>query len=96
MARRIVTNNVPRDIVDAFELTPAERQRFDYLKWDRIDDGTDSASFVRYKGELYDLGEFMITTTPGWDGINADSAFSATLVRYVNENEQVIVGRIYT
>lgn len=93
----IVTNNVPRFTVDAYELTAAERAEFDYLDWSAIDAGTDSATFVRYRGELMDLGEFTVTDLPGWDGINTDTFFSGTVVRYVDADggESVVVGRVY-
>ena len=96
---RIVTNNVPRDVLYDYELTADERAEFDYLKWDAIERGEDSATFFRYKGRLYDLGEFM--TTRGmpefsplvkWDGYHSDSFFSGIVVRYVEECERVIVG----
>ena len=97
---RITTNHVPRDIVDAWELTAEERAEFDYLDWDAIDRGEDSASFVRYRGELVDLAEFGVWTNPesplragGWDGFRSDSYFSGLLVRYVDDFERVIVGR---
>lgn len=98
----IVTNNVPRDVVDAWELTADERAEFDYLDWDAIEAGEDSASFVRYKGELVDLGEFVVWDNPAsptrdnWDGIRSDSFFSGLLVRYVEDFERVIVGRFYS
>jgi hypothetical protein len=93
VATEITTNNVPRDIIDAAYLTPAEREEFDYLNWPAIDKGTDTASFFRYKGELYDLGTFMrLEATPGWDGGMAVSWSFAIVVRYVNDNEQVVVG----
>lgn len=91
----IITNYVPRDVVDAYELTSAERAEFDYLDWDAIERGEDSASFFRYKGRVYDLGEFERATGPelaGWDGMRADSFFSGLVVRYVDEFERVIVG----
>ena len=59
MSMTIRTNNVPRDVLNAWELTPKERAEFDYLDWGAIEEGSDSASFVRYRGELYDLGEFI-------------------------------------
>lgn len=100
----IVTNNQPRPVIDAWELTPAERAEFDYLDWAAIEAGKDSASFFRYKGQLYDLGEFSadygITRGAGlpahlskWDGYASDTFFSATLVRYVDDGESVVVGR---
>jgi hypothetical protein len=53
------TNNKPRLIIDDYELTPAERAEFDYIDWD----ASAKAEFFRYKGQLYDMGEFMTTVT---------------------------------
>jgi len=97
----IITNHVPRDVVEAWELTPAERSEFDYLDWEKLERGEDSASFVRYRGETYDLGEFEVWDNPasptrqGWDGIRPDSFFSGALVRYCEDFERVIVARYY-
>jgi len=97
----IITNHVPRDVVEAWELTPAERAEFDYMDWSAIEAGADSASFVRYRGELYDLAEFERWDNPssltrqGWDGFRSDSFFSGVLVRYCDDFERVIVGRYY-
>jgi hypothetical protein len=94
----ITTNNVPRPVIDAYELTAKEREQFDYLNWSAIDEGSDSASFFRYKGELHDLGEFERWDNPasptreGWDGFRSDSYFSALVVRYVEDGEAVVVG----
>jgi hypothetical protein len=101
---KVITNNVPRSIIDGYELTEQERAEFDYLDWPAIDEGTDSASFFRYKGELYDLGEFTrdygITKDAGLpehlskrDGYLSDSAFSAIVVRIVDD-ESVVVGLV--
>ena len=38
---KIITNNVPRPILDSYELTPAERAEFDYMDWGALDDGSD-------------------------------------------------------
>lgn len=97
----IRTNNVPRDVIDAWSLTPDERKEFDYLDWQAIEEGRDSASFFRYRGELYDLGEFSRITPPGsrimhpmecqnpdfqgWDEYQSDSFFSGMLIRYYRE-----------
>ena len=97
----IRTNNVPRDIVDAWELTADEQAEFDYLDWDAIRDGRDSASFFRFKGSTHDLGEFMRFAGPtfsplaAWDGYMSDSYFSGIVVRYVNDYEQVVVGQFF-
>ncbi len=99
----IITNHVPRFIVDAHELTADERSEFDYYEWDKIEAGEDSASFIRYKGELVDLAEFEVWDNPssptrqGWDGIRPDSFFSGLVVRYADEAfETVVVGRYCT
>lgn len=99
---RIRTNNVPRDVINAWELTPAERAEFDYLDWEAIDDGRDSCDFVRYRGQLYDLSEFSRIIPPGserchpmecaepafqgWDGYASDSYFSGILIRWARDD----------
>lgn len=100
---RVITNNVPRDVVEAWELNETERAEFDYLNWSAIERGEDSASFVRYRGEMYDLGEFQtsrglpdFSPLRAWDGFIADSYFSGIVVRYVDDCERVIVGRVYS
>lgn len=95
---RIITNNVPRDVINAYELTADERAQFDYIDWDAIDNSSSSASFFRYRGELYDLGESEVWDNPmsptraGWDGFRSDSFFSGLVVRYVDNFERVVVG----
>jgi len=97
---QIKTNNVPRDVIDAYELTADERAEFDYLNWPAIERGEDSASFFRYRGELYDLGEFLVWDNPAsptrgaWDGFRSDSYFSGLAVRYVDDFERVIVALV--
>lgn len=96
----IRTNNVPRDTVEAHELTAKERAEFDYLDWPAIEAGDASATFMRFKGQVYDLGEFMrcpdTAWFKGWDGYHSDSAFSGVLVRYVDNFERVIVAQYFS
>jgi hypothetical protein len=95
----ITTNWQARDLIDASELTEEEREEFDYLDWDKIERGEDSASFFRYKGTLYDLGEFQRVPTvsdglyQGWDGYQSDTYFSGLLIKLTDDGEGVIVGR---
>jgi len=103
---RITTNNLPRFTIDAYELTPAERAEFDYLDWSSYGDplqadwtpskSADDATFFRYRGTLYDLGEFLACPAgmfpDGWQGYTSDSFFSGLLVRYVDD-ETIVVGR---
>ena len=109
-AVKIRTNNVPRDVIQAYELTPEERAEFDYLDWPAIDDGRDSAEFFRYRGELYDLSQFsrvipagsarchpMECDAPefsGWDGYQSDSYFSGTLIRWARDNGRIDCERV--
>lgn len=97
MSVTIKTNNKPRPILYGYELTTKEKQEFDYL------DDIESASFVRYKGQVRDLGEFLIITknmpfcNNGWQGYSSDSFFSGVVIKYApDDNETVIVGRYYS
>ena len=102
----VITNNVPREILDAWELTPAQREDFDYLDWAAIERGEDSATFVQYRGELYDLNDIceaswgggMPESLRGWDNYASDSFFSGVVVRYVHEDDdyRVVMGRYYS
>lgn len=100
MALTVICNNVPRDVVEAWELSEVERKEFDYLDWEALEQGSDSASFFRYRGTVYDLGEFERVSgdTFGYvfDGFQSDTFFSGTVIRYVENCERVIVGRYYS
>lgn len=95
---KIITNNVPRDIIYGYELTEKEQAEFDYLDFASDDDSC--RDFVRYKGEVIDLqdleGNFGTETTfVGWDAYRSDSFFSGILVKFLIDDEQVIMGRYY-
>lgn len=107
----IKTNHVPRLVIDAYELTSKERETFDYLDWSSLggsandevytpSKSAEDATFFRYRGELYDIGEFIRSTDPDlshWDGIQTDTFFSATLIKFVDDEcDRLIVGRIYS
>lgn len=89
----IITNHHPRYIVDGVHLSDDERKDFSYINWDGVDAGTDSASFFQYKGSLYDLNEFTVTSIPGWDGVLPDSAWTGVLIKLTSDGESVVVGR---
>jgi hypothetical protein len=100
----VITNNVPRLIVDGFDLTPQEREEFDYIDWVLTEKGEESREFFRYKGEIYDLGDFMYinpdmlpagSILKGWDGYINDTMFSGILVKHCEDHDHVIVGRFY-
>jgi hypothetical protein len=102
MSVTITTNNAPRLVIDGYQLTVEERAEFDYIDWTGVD-GTDSATFFRFRGDLYDLGEFSTTWglsndaglpdhLAGWHGYMSTSAFSAILVRYCENTDYIVVG----
>ena len=98
----IITNNVPRLIMDASELTLAEQKEFDYLDWAKLEAGEDSASFIRYKGQLYDLGDLEYSAStpkmfPDWDAYLSHSFFSGILFKFVGEPDfdYVVMGRYF-
>jgi hypothetical protein len=96
----VITNNVPRLVIEAYELTEKEREEFDYLNWEAIEKGEDSASFVRYKGELYDLGDLETAWAVGpewmdkWHALVTQTYFSGILFRFVGD-DYVVMGRYY-
>ncbi len=108
MCVTIVCNRTPRFIIEGFELSASERKEFEYLDWKKIDAGEDSASFFRYRGELYDIGEFSCIPdhVPGaflpdawkgyFHGYQSDSFFSGILIRYCADHESIVVGRYYS
>lgn len=101
---KIITNNVPRDIIYENELTAREREDFEYLDWHAFENGQDSEAFVRYKGSVYLLRDFSadwsITKGGGmpehlkdWHGYLSDSFCSALVIRFV-EGERVVIGLV--
>lgn len=91
---RITTNGHPRPILYGWELTEKEREDFDYLSPDELDEH----DFVRYKGEVYDLDEFERIPVhegkpvfPGWSGYRSDSFFSGVLIRYPEDDDENVV-----
>lgn len=95
----IRTNNKPRLIIDAYQLTEKERADFDWLDWPAIDSGDDDASFFRYKNQLYCLDEFTRCDrgefrAQGWTGGYSYSYFSGLLIKFTGQ-DHVIVGRFF-
>lgn len=100
-----VTNNVPRPVVNGWETTPAERAELDYVDWAAVEEGNDSFTGFRYRGNLYDLSEFQPTSPHGlfknWDGVQTSSAFDAVVIRWAGESggwgeyESVVVAHLH-
>lgn len=89
---KIITNNVPRNMIYGYELTDKQKQDFDYIY------DIDSHDFVKYKNNIYDLSEFMRIenndSLKDWHGYSSDSFFSGTLVKYI-DSDTVIMGWYY-
>ena len=90
MTVTIKTNNIPRAVVTGAQLNDREKAEFDYYTNDELD----SASFFRYKGNVYDVGEFLYAPEPlkPWHGYYPTSHFSGVVIRYTDDMESVIVG----
>ena len=95
-AMEIITNNQPRFILHARELSAKELAEFDYMD----DEEKEFAQFFRYKGVVYDFGEFIVVgnnTMSGklsqWHAYRSDSFFSGLVVKYTDDCESIIVGR---
>tara|TARA_R110002020_G_scaffold453505_1_gene668408 strand:- start:414 stop:704 length:291 start_codon:yes stop_codon:yes gene_type:complete len=91
---KIITNNHYRFILYWHDLTDAEQK-------ERADDYDDvqESTFFRYRGLIYDLGEFLSARGNGahylvnaWDGYHNDSYFSAVLVKYGDCGDAVKIG----
>ncbi len=100
MTLTIRTNNVPRLVIDGYQLTPKERKDFDYIDWPAFDQGNSSATtFFRYKKCLYDLGEFMLCPSSfqweGWDGYHGDTFFSGIVIKYLSD-DHIVVGQYFS
>ena len=106
---KIVTNNVPRDVLSGYEMDPQVlRDEFDIevegMNDDQIGDLC-SKEFVKFRGVWYDLEDF-ITTSPGpwnhnlpeefreWDGYSSDSFFSGVLLKYSREDDRMDLERV--
>ena len=80
MSMEIKTNHNWRPVLLGYELSEKERSEFDWIDPDEID----GYSFVKYKGYVYSLDQFMRVDhyIPGnWDGIRHDSFFSGVLIK---------------
>lgn len=86
---KIITNNIPRNLKYGYEMPEKLRSDFDYL------DDLVSHEFFVYRGQWYDICEFMRVSEElkPWHGYAADSYFSGTLIKLVDD--QIIVGRYY-
>ena len=98
MTATIKTNSQPRELKSLYEF-PLKRQQEIRSDFDWMEDIEDNFGFFEYRGSVHHLANFMRVTPGtddamrGWDGYEADSYFTATLVRICSDPDFVIVGR---
>lgn len=91
----IYGNNHDVPLIYWYELTNKEKSEFDY-----IENPEDNFTGFKYKGDVYDLNDFMRieNNAPAWikkfDGYRGDSFFSGILVKYNEDNNDFI--KVYT
>lgn len=95
---KIYTNNHWRPLLSLADIPEKAQKEFDYIG----EEDSFSPRIVKYKGEYYDLGDF-ITTSPGpwnnglpkeflkFDGYASGSYFSGVLCKYSEDFEEVIM-----
>lgn len=94
---KIKTNNRRIPTISGFDLPETVRAEFDYYE---SEDELYQASFFKYKGQYWDIGEFTRQSGPSWDGPSWDgchalTAFSWLLIKLVNKGDAVIVAYCY-
>lgn len=100
MTYHVHSNYQTREIVHAYQLTDKQFSYVDYLERDDSE-----RDLVIYLGSVYDLSEFEIghnIMALGFNAWHTDSYWSATVVRYFDEDgnlidhgESVVMGRIH-
>lgn len=101
MTATIKTNNQPRELKCLFEF-PVWQQQHIRSEFDWMEDIESTHEFFEYRGAIHHLENFLRVNagtddvTQGWDGYEADSYFSGTLVRLCSDSDYVVVGRYFT
>lgn len=91
---KVIANNIPRTIISGYELSEAQREDFNYL----TDEGVDQGRYFMYKGNVYTLSDFMLLSVgredlKEWDAYMGDSYFSGLVLKLSDCGELVTVGR---
>jgi hypothetical protein len=96
MMMEIITNNQWRNLKYGYEMPEKFRNDFDYIDQAEFD----THDFVVYRGQWYDVNEFMSVegNSPftGWYGYASDSFFSGIVIKLSDDNEKVIIGRYFS
>lgn len=104
MALVICSNYHVRDTLDGFQAGRELREEFDYIDWEAVDRGEESAELVQYRGSWYDLRDVQVATDElkrrGFDGMVTDSFWSGVAFRYFDADgypyeDGVVMARFY-
>lgn len=95
---KVRTNNVPRYLVNWYDLTTKQKADLD---WRDTEELQDAFSGFIFKGQVYDLSDFTVIDNVNypvkdWNGAFAQSAFHAVLVKLNPSEETVIVGEFFS
>lgn len=94
MIMQIKCNNAKRNFIYGHELSKKQRSEFDYIR----DDEIMLHEFVKYKGRVYDVSEFMRIESNefnDWHGYTGDSFFSGVLIKILDP-ESCIMASYYS
>lgn len=95
---KVITNGKARPIIDFSQLTEKEQKEFDYF-----DSESGCGNFVRYRGRVYDLGQFIVLDSSGelgqmgWVAAEGQSAFDCVMFKpcKCNPDSYVVMGRAH-
>lgn len=89
---KITTNNKPRQLIYGYDLPEKLKAEFDYYSRDDLNDAT----FFKYKGQYYDIDQFVRCDIEGWQGCHNDTYFSGLFIKFTDDLESVIVAQYYS
>lgn len=89
----IRTNNIPRPILSYYDLSKFEQDQV----IDEMGAGEcENFSGFKFKGQVYNLEDFVKVAVENWSGVFQCSAFHGVLVRLSNDANTVVVGEMFS
>ena len=91
---KLLTGAEGLELIHWWDITEDERREFYYMREPEID-------FIgfKYNDTVYSLNDFMRIkphgSIPGWDGVMTECNTSALLLKFINDNEAVMLARIF-
>jgi hypothetical protein len=93
-----ISNTEIVDVLSGYDLTSEERAEFDFIDWSKVESGSSSPEFFRYRDELYYLeSEGRPQFAPEWQMYLTQTFFSGIVFRYTEDEdeEKLEVGMYY-